>query len=81
MKTFEEILKRNGCRANVLTNMLSPDAIKGNHYDRLLKSVKEFAEQEREKAFKEAWNTRRDYNWKASYKENYEHYKTNNPLS
>lgn len=42
--TAEEVLKQNHCSAYLLQNVLSPDGIEGTHYDRLIKSMLQFAE-------------------------------------
>lgn len=40
---LEEIFQKNGCSAHLLKNVLSPDGIPGNHYERLIRSINEFA--------------------------------------
>jgi hypothetical protein len=42
-KTIEDIFVENSCSAHVLKNLVSPDGVPGNHYDRLIKSIKEYA--------------------------------------
>jgi hypothetical protein len=49
-KTIEEILVNNSCSAHVLKNLVSPDGVPGNHYERLIKSIKEYASSQELKA-------------------------------
>lgn len=45
-KTFEQILEENHCDAKLLENVLTADGIHLNGYERLLKAVKEFSDQQ-----------------------------------